>query len=552
MESLAATLGADVKSGALPLLEALHALQESDGYLRRESLEALGRAAQLPIERLHSVATFYTNFALAPKPAQVLRVCVGLPCLLAGGGRALEAARELAAGLPDEIAVETFPCLGQCDGAPASLRNYDVVRGREEDLAPHPRETRVILDGAEDPRARSLAGYRARGGYAALEAHSRAADPDALIATVKATGLRGMGGAGFPTAVKWDTVRRARGARKFVVVNADEGEPGTIKDRVLMERLPHRLLEGVYLAALAVGADEAWIYIRDEYRRARELLLAAIGEVAADPSLSDLAKRTPVRICRGAGSYVCGEESALLESLEGKRGEPRLRPPFPAEVGLFGLPTAVNNVETLAAVAALLARPGAEAKTKLCTLSGPVARPGVFEVALGTPVRALVEEMGGGVTEGRGVKAFFTAGLAAGFLPGSALDLPIDGPALQKAGAALGCASFIVVPTGECIARVVEEALAFFAHESCGKCTPCRVGTEKMTETVRGWRTRGGAAAELALMEELAPVIVDASICGLGQFAPKPYQDAIRHFKEEMEEHALARRCREGVCFRAE
>ncbi len=574
------------------LIEAFHEIQERCGFLPREELERLSRDRRLPREALFSAATFYTNFRTdGPGARCELRVCTSLPCRLAGAGRVLEAARAVAAAAgPELCAVREFPCLGQCDGAPAALAGYDVIRrARRETLGaavsgrplaepagplvrrPHPREERVILAGIED--GPSLAAYVARGGYRSLARALARPDPDALLGTLKASVLRGMGGAAFPTGLKVELVRKAKGQPKYVVVNADEGEPGTFKDRVILEGVPHRLLEGAWLAAHVISAAAVYVYVRDEYRPARAALLRALDEVrAAPPEGIDTATLTPVHVVRGAGSYVCGEETALLESLEGKRGEPRLKPPFPSDCGLFGKPTLINNVETLASVPPILqaaaaaggagAREPPKARTKLFSLSGAVARPGVYELPLGTPARVLIEECGGAGPPDRAVKAFFTAGLAAGFLPAAALDTPLDFAPIEKAGGALGCASIIVVPEGVCIVRVVEECLAFFAHESCGKCTPCRVGTAKMTEVLRSWRridrevngdptSRSSAgAADLALLEELAPAVVDASICGLGQFAPKPFADALRHFRAEVEAHALRRECPEGVCFR--
>lgn len=553
-----------LQSGALLLLDVLHALQERFGFLSRDALEALSVESRLPREQLFGTASFYANFRFSPPPRTVVKVCGCLPCHLAGCDRI----REAAGALGDSVGVEVVSCLGLCDEGPALLVNDRPV-------------TRVEAEGVEkmvrrvpprsDPKPRGLPGYRKTGGYQTLQKVRRERRPEAVIAALKESGLRGLGGAGFPAATKWEAVLRAPGEPKYVVVNADEGEPGTFKDRFIMERDPHLLLEGALIAASTVGAAEVYIYLREEYGRSRSILEAAIRQARvaqgkASPgsaphppgaSLRDAPAAKPrVRLVIGAGAYICGEETALLESMEGKRGEPRLRPPFPATHGLWGKPTLVSNVETLALVPRILAEGPAEfrargkngaAGTKLFSVSGDVARPGVYEVPLGTTARELIFDHAGGPAPGTSIKCFFPGGVATGLLPASKLDLPLEFGALAKEGSALGSGGFIVLSDRRCTVDAARNCLRFFAHESCGKCTPCRAGSEKMVGLLD--RLCRLERVEFGHFDDLASVMVDASICGLGQTAPNPVLSGLKHFREEWEAH-LKGKCPAGVCGR--
>ncbi|MBM4434518.1 MAG: NADH-quinone oxidoreductase subunit F, partial [Chloroflexi bacterium] len=378
------------------------------------------------------------------------------------------------------------------------------------------------------PLDRSLA----RGGYGALrECLGGARTPDAVIGDLEASGLRGLGGAGFPTARKWRTVR-SHPAPRYVVVNADEGEPGTFKDRHCFETQPHRVLEGLLVACWAVGADEAYIYLRDEYAGIRAVLARETAALAA-------AGISPVRIHlrRGAGAYVCGEESAMLESIEGRRGYPRHRPPYAAEVGLFGRPTLIQNVETLYWVPEILSRGpdwwrshGRRGRTglRLFSLSGRVARPGAYVAPAGITVRELVDEHGGGMQEGHALAAFLPGGAAGGILPAALADVPLDFDTLREHGAGIGSAGVIVLSDRDDVAAIARELMRFFRDESCGQCTPCRVGTEKATALM------GSAQWDAPLLRELSTVMADASICGLGQAAPAPLLSVLRFWPERV------------------
>ncbi|MEM3086331.1 MAG: NADH-ubiquinone oxidoreductase-F iron-sulfur binding region domain-containing protein [Halobacteria archaeon] len=532
-----------LRSGDLLLLDLLHSLQERFGFLPRDALEALSAEARFPREQLFGTASFYANFRFSPPPRVVMKVCGSLSCHLAG----CDAVRRAAEALGSGAEVRTVSCLGLCDEAPAMLLN-GRPRGR---VAPGGVARAVRRrDARAGPRLRGLADYRKAGGYRALARVRAEATPGAVIAALKESGLRGLGGAGFPAAAKWEAVLRAPGSPKYVVVNADEGEPGTFKDRFIMERDPHRLLEGALIAAATVGAAEVWVYLREEYARSRRVLGAAIRQataagLAAGPGPSPMKPR--VRLAIGAGSYVCGEETALLESMEGRRGEPRLRPPFPATRGLWGKPTLVSNVETLSLVPGVLEHGEVAARLKLFSVSGDVVRPGIYEAPLGTTARELIFDLAGGPIPGTEVKAFVPGGVATGFLPASKLDVPLEFSALAKEGSGLGSGGFIVLSDRRCTVDAAHNCLRFFAHESCGKCTPCRAGTEKMAGLLD--RLCRLEPVEFGHFDDLAAVMADGSICGLGQTAPAPVMSGLKHFREEWGAH-LRGVCPAGVCGR--
>ena len=402
--------------------------------------------------------------------------------------------------------------------------------------------------------------YLAHDGFAALRQCVNGQAPEEVIATVTRAGLRGRGGAGFPTGKKWSLVRAAAGTEKFIICNGDEGDPGAFMDRMLLESYPYRVLEGLAIAAYAVGAHEGILYIRAEYplavqrvreaiRRCEERNLLGAGICGSDFSLH-------LRIMEGAGAFVCGEETALIASIEGRRGMPRLRPPYPAEAGLWGKPTSINNVETYALVPWIL-RQGAEkfaalgtakgAGTKVFSLTGKIARGGLIEVPLGITIGAIVEEIGGGVPDGRRFKAVQIGGPSGGCLPASLADTPIDYEALSAAGAIMGSGGLVVIDDHDCMVDLARYFLEFTQHESCGKCTFCRVGTRRMLDILDRLCTGHGKAGDLEKLEELALTVKRASLCGLGQTAPNPVLSTLRHFKEEYAAH-LAGHCPAGKC----
>jgi len=545
------------RAGEIVLLDALHAIQDRKGHLPRRDLEALSDRARIPLAVLHGTASFYPNFRTqGPPPRVQIRVCTSLPCHLAGSRRLLEGLRA-SCGSDPRVEVRGCQCLGLCDRAPAVALN-----GKPEGPANADAVLAAIAEGRVPRAARpkrtpspSLARVRRSGGYAVLERVRKGEwDASGIVAAIKASGLRGMGGAGFPTGMKWEFVLREGATPKYAVCNADESEVGTFKDRAFLEHSPHEVLEGLLVAATVIRAREAVLYLREEYLSARANVARALAELRKAGLLD---AGPPIRVVVGAGAYICGEETAMFESIEGRRPEPRLRPPYPATVGLWGKPTLIQNVETLVRVPQILRR-GPEwyrgqgrngsAGLKRFAVSGQVARPGWYDAPLGIPAGELVRDHGGGLRDGRSMKALFTGGLASGFLSEDGLSTPMDFDALVRAGAALGSGGVIAVDSSVCAVDLSENCLDFFAHESCGKCTPCRVGTEKLLRMVRALQA-DGAALDSGAVDDLAETMIDASICGLGTTAPVAFRQALARFPEEFEAHARGR-CPTGWCGR--
>jgi formate dehydrogenase beta subunit len=515
------------------LIEHLHLIQDAHGHLSAAHLRALAEEMKVPQAEVYEVATFYAHFDVvkegeAPPPALTIRVCDSLSCELAGA-QALKAALEAAVD-PAEIRVLRAPCMGRCATAPTlelghnHIDHADVEKTLAAAKAGH---THPVI-----PEYQNLSSYRHAGGYVRLaELRDGKAGPDEVQQQILDGGLRGLGGAGFPSGKKWSFVRAERGPR-YLAVNGDEGEPGTFKDRELLERDPHLFLEGMLIAAWAVEAEKAFIYMRDEYPAVLEILrheIAALeGAGIVAPGYIDLR--------RGAGAYICGEESAMIESIEGKRGLPRHRPPFVAQVGIFDRPTLVHNVETLYWVARIV-REGPEilnateknGRTGLrsYSISGRVKQPGVFLLPAGSTILDLIEAAGG-MLDGHAFKAYQPGGPSAGLLPASLDDVPMDFDTLQPHGTFIGSAAVVVLSDKDRARDAALNMLRFFEDESCGQCTPCRVGCEKAVKLMQAEKWDTG------LLTELSSAMVDASICGLGQAAPNPILLTIKHFGDEI------------------
>ncbi len=514
------------------LIEHLHLIQDAHGHLSAAHLRALAEEMRLSQAEVYEVATFYAHFDVVkegetPPPALTIRVCDSLSCELAGA-EALKAALE--EGLdPAEVRVLRAPCMGRCDTAPTLEIGHNHI-----DHATPEAVRKAIASGATHARIadyEDLESYRATGGYATLLRLRESGDWEEVQEQVLASGLRGLGGAGFPSGRKWGFVRGHAGPR-YLAVNGDEGEPGTFKDRHYLERTPHLFLEGMLIAAWAVEAETCFIYMRDEYPAVLEILRREIAALEA----TGIVAPGYIDLRRGAGAYICGEESAMIESIEGKRGLPRHRPPFVAEVGVFGRPTLVHNVETLLWVARVC-REGPEVLSatekngrrglRSYSVSGRVAKPGVYLLPAGSTITDIIAAAGG-MAEGHVFKAYQPGGPSSGLLPASIADVPLDFDTLQPLGSFIGSAAVVVLSDKDSARAAALNMLRFFEDESCGQCTPCRVGCEKAVKLMQADRW------DQPLLEDLCQAMADASICGLGQAAPNPIRLTIKHFPNEI------------------
>ena len=515
------------------LIEHLHLIQDRYHHLSAGHLAALAEEMRVPMAEVFEVATFYAHFDIVaegetPPPALTVRVCDSLTCEMMGAQALLAA---LPARLGENVRVVRAPCMGRCECAPvAEVGHRHVVDADVDKIAA------VVEGGAHEPEIPphvDFDAYVADGGYRLLRAclaGERTAEE--IIAALTDSGLRGLGGAGFPAGQKWRFVRQEP-APRLVAVNADEGEPGTFKDRVYMESDPHRFLEGMLIACWAVEADETYIYLRDEYPGVRELLLREIARVEA----AGFGAIATIHLRRGAGAYICGEEGAMMESIEGKRGMPRHRPPFPTQVGLFGRPSLIHNVETLHWVRDIVekgadwfAGHGRNGRKGLrsFSVSGRVKQPGVKLAPAGITIRELIDEFCGGMADGHEFKGYLPGGASGGILPASLDDVPLDFDTLQEHGCFIGSAAVIVLSHADSARDAALNLLRFFEDESCGQCTPCRVGCEKAVVLMEqpSW--------DAPLLEELTTAMMDASICGLGQAAPNPLLMVLKHFPEDL------------------
>ncbi len=518
------------------LIEFLHLIQDRYGHLSAPHLRALAHEMRLAQAEVYEVATFYDHFDVVkegevPPPPLTIRVCDSISCMLAGADALVEDLQQkTSSGL---VRVVRAPCMGRCAGAPAArVGDHEVDHASVGQLL---EMVRTGDTGVKCPTYVDLAAYRAQGGYQLLEkVRTGEVTPDALMATMQSAGLRGLGGAGFPTGKKWEIVRSYAGPR-LMSINGDEGEPGTFKDRIYLESDPHRTLEGALIAAHAVEAKRIYLYMRDEYPAVLHILRSEISALEA----AGLVETGFIELRRGAGAYICGEESAMLESIEGKRGLPRHRPPYIAEVGLFGRPTLNHNIETLwwirdivekgAQWFAALGKTG-HSGARSWSVSGRVKEPGVKLAPAGISVRELITDYCGGMADGHVFKAYLPGGASGGILPASMGDIPLDfGGELAKHGAFVGSHAIVIFSDQDDAKAIALNLLKFFKHESCGQCTPCREGTGKMVALLQ----KSGTLDEKGL-RDLEVVMRDASICGLGQAAPNPVNHLLTYFREEL------------------
>jgi formate dehydrogenase beta subunit len=515
------------------LIEHLHLLQDHFGCLHARHLAALAEEMRLALVEVYEVASFYAHFDIVmdgetPPAAVTVRVCDSLSCELAGAQKLLV---ELQAGLGREVRVVRAPCMGGCHKAPVVAIGHAL-----HEHATLASVTGAVAAGTTHPAIPSYTGfdaYRAQGGYRLSQSCLKGErSREEVIAALEHSGLRGLGGAGFPAGRKWRLVRQEP-APRLLAVNGDEGEPGTFKDRHFLETDPHRFLEGMLIASWVVEAADIYIYLRDEYPQCREILETGIATIEK----AGLTPDTRVHLRRGAGAYICGEESAMLESIEGKRGLPRQRPPYPAQVGLFGRPTLCHNVETLYWVRDIVEK-GADWFTghgrngrkglRSFSVSGRVSDPGVKLAPAGITARQLIDEFCGGMAEGHAFRGYLPGGASGGILPAAMADLPLDFGTLEPHGCFTGSGAVVVLSDKDDMRAVALNLLRFFEDESCGQCTPCRAGTEKAVKlmTAPHW--------DEELLRELTRVMSDASICGLGQAAMNPVTQILKHFREEL------------------
>ena len=570
------------RSALVPML--LYA-QDAMGHISDEMIAEIARRLDLNTLQVTETLVYYSMLRRKPAGKYHVQVCTNVSCMLRGGHRIYDRVqRKLEIGNKQTTAdgmfsLEEVECIGACTGAPALQVNYDFY----ENLTPvavddliesldaghkpaavactsgalhprHPAEVPVISRRFGIPKSRTLEVYLQHDGYKALAKALNQMTPEQVIEEVKKSNLRGRGGAGFPAGVKWSFVPKDTTKPKYILCNADESEPGTCKDRPLMELDPHQLIEGTVIAGRAVGAHQGYIYIRGEYRYVLEIMDAAIAEAYAGGYLGrdirgsgfdfDLCTHT------GAGAYECGEESALMESLEGKRGYPRIRPPFPAVVGLYGCPTVINNVETLSSVPAVILNGGEwyanlgspkNGGTRLFCISGHVNRPGIYELPMGFNLRRMIEEVAGGVPKGKKLKAVIPGGSSCPLLNAEEVDLPMDFDSLAKAGSMLGSGGTVVINEDTCMVDLARRIMHFYAHESCGWCIPCREGTAWLRKMLDRFHNGGGREEDIALIGELSKNMLGRTFCPLGDAAALPTISIVKKWRHEFEEHLKGR-----------
>ena len=515
------------------LIEYLHLIQDEFGHIAADHITALAAEMQLATTEIYEVATFYHHFDViregddAP-PELTVRVCDSITCEMYGAN---ELVAKLEGIVGDDVRVQRVPCVGRCEQAPVAVVGMNPIHQATEKQVMQ--EVNANNSKAELPNCIDFTTYQESEGYATLKKIVAGdIDNESVISTLEDSNLRGLGGAGFPAGRKWRIVRDQE-APRIMAVNIDEGEPGTFKDRYYLERDPHRFFEGMLIAAHVVGTDSIYIYLRDEYAGIRESMESELAKLKANPPC----ELPHIELRRGAGAYICGEESAMIESIEGKRGMPRLRPPFVAQVGVFGRPTLEHNMETLYWIREIIEKGGewftshgrnGRKGLRSFSVSGRVKKPGVHLAPAGITIKELIEEYCDGMADGHEFYGYFPGGASGGILPASMGDIPLDFDTLNEYGCFIGSAAIIVFSDADNARDVAKNAMSFFEHESCGKCTPCRVGTSKAVKLM------SKAEWDQPLMNELSKTMMDASICGLGQAASNPMNSVLKYFPDEL------------------
>jgi len=570
------------RSALIPML--MYA-QDEAGYVSDEMIEEIAQRLELRTIQVEETLAYYSMLRRKPVGKHHVQVCTNVACMLRGGYEILEQAKKrLEIGHKETtndgvFSLEEVECIGACTGAPAIQINYDFYENltpkqfdriiEELDAGKNPVPVSVISgalherDPQETPLiskrwgikdSRKIDVYLQNDGYQALEKALQQMTPESIIDEVKKSSLRGRGGAGFPTGMKWSFVPKDSPKARYVICNADESEPGTCKDRPLMEMDPHQLIEGMVIAGRAIGAHQGFIYIRGEYRYVLDLVEEAIEEAYQRGYLGKNILGSgfdyDLLIHTGAGAYECGEESALMESLEGKRGYPRIKPPFPAVVGLYGCPTVINNVETLSAVPAII-REGGEAYanrgtpknggTRLLCVAGHVNKPGIYEIPLGMNMKKFIYEMAGGIPNGKKLKAVIPGGSSCPLLAADEIDLPMDYDSVAKAGSMLGSGGMVVMDEDTCMVDMARRIMHFYAHESCGWCIPCREGTVWLRKMLERFHAGLGRSEDIDLVSELAKNMLGRTFCPLGDAAALPTISIVQKFRSEFEDHLHGR-----------
>lgn len=564
------------------VFEDLHHVQNMNGYVSAREIELIAERRGVHVRDVHTVASFYPHFRLKPPVPVDVRVCDDMTCHLYKAHNLKAALENKYAHLPNVVRVRDISCLGRCDHAPVLTINdryyndtslTDAMQLIDREITMRDEEHHSPTPHSAPPRSPEERGVTIQcDPYVGREDHYgifrellSTKDFDGALLKLKEGELRGMGGAGFPTHIKWEGCRKSRGPRKFVVCNADESEPGTIKDRFILQYLAHMVIEGMMVCAAIVGAQKGYLYIRHEYELQAEILREEIQRARSmgllGKNLLDSGIDYDMEVFVSPGGYICGEETALMEAIQGNRAEPRNKPPRTINSGLWESPTALNNVETFTHAITILGKGGdwyrgiglsGSPGMKFVGVTGHVTAPGVFEVPMGTSYRQLIYDYAGGPPVGREVIGFAPSGPSSGYLPASMLDTPLDWDKVKALGSMLGSGAVVVCADNACMLDMALTAVRFYRNESCGKCSPCRIGTQKLVDILESWTQGVVGAGDQQLYQDLAQVLRTTSICGLGQIAPAPIQSVMKHFPDVMKEHLEDRFCRAGICFGGE
>ena len=581
MEATVLTTIASASPHPTGVFEDLRRAQDAQGYVPAREIERIAERRGVHVRDVHTVASFYPHFRLKPPVPVDVRVCDDMTCHL-HKAHSLKATLEAKyAHLPNVVRVRDISCVGRCDHAPVMTLNDryyehvaldDAMQLIDREIAVRDAEHGSPIPHSAPPRSPEQRGVtiqcdpyaRSDDRYGLIRDLLRNKNIDETLLKLKEGELRGMGGAGFPTYIKWEGCKKSRGTQKYVVCNADESEPGTIKDRFILQYLPHMVIEGMMMCAVIVGAQYGYLYIRHEYELQAEILRE---ELARARALGLLGKNLlgsgidfDMEVFVSPGGYICGEETALMEAIEGHRSEPRNKPPRTINSGLWNSPTALNNVETFTHAITILGRGGdwyksigqGAAGIKFVGVTGHVVHPAVFEVPMGISYRELIYDYAGGPPPGREVIGFAPSGPSSGYLPASMLGLPLDWDKVKAAGSMLGSGAVVVCADNACMLDMALVSVRFYRNESCGKCSPCRIGTQKLVDLLENWTHGEVGPGDMAMLKDLSQVLRQTSICGLGQIAPAPIQSVMKHFPDVMKEHLEDRYCRAGICFGGE